>query len=409
MSTQGKTDSDDTSFAASSPRRPLYFVQSPSGDSHDGEKTSMSLHSTPALSPMGSPPHSNSSLGRHSSSTRFSGSGKTSTNGGHHRKGEKPWKEFDKIEEEGLLEFDGARRRPSPRCYIIAFVVGFFLLFSLFSLILLCVSKSHKPTITMQVKYSILRKPISGFIFVHHLSSHLGFSFPWSWKQSIRFQQFSIQAGVDSSGVPTDMVSVNTIVKFKFRNTATFFGLHVTSTPLHLSFSQLNVATGMVRHPTPTSHDLKGKKFKSHFHFHLIIFYTLISVQMQKFYQPRNSHKTIKVTVRGSNIPLYGGGASLNISNGTVSGAVPLTLSFTVRSRGYVLGRLVRPKFYLRMKCPVAMDFGNPKKKVSIPLKDSCTYRRWNERAWASDMQPAITSESQMTGVFSFIFILTFI
>ncbi|CBI21415.3 unnamed protein product, partial [Vitis vinifera] len=223
--------------------------------------------------------------------------------------GEKPWKEFDKIEEEGLLEFDGARRRPSPRCYIIAFVVGFFLLFSLFSLILLCVSKSHKPTITMQ---------------------------------SIRFQQFSIQAGVDSSGVPTDMVSVNTIVKFKFRNTATFFGLHVTSTPLHLSFSQLNVATGM----------------------------------MQKFYQPRNSHKTIKVIVRGSNIPLYGGGASLNISNGTVSGAVPLTLSFTVRSRGYVLGRLVRPKFYLRMKCPVAMDFGNPKKKVSIPLKDSCTYRR---------------------------------
>ncbi|XP_034691793.1 uncharacterized protein LOC117918926 [Vitis riparia] len=309
MSTQGKTDSDDTSFAASSPRRPLYFVQSPSGDSHDGEKTSMSLHSTPALSPMGSPPHSNSSLGRHSSSTRFSGSGKTSTNGGHHRKGEKPWKEFDKIEEEGLLEFDGARRRPSPRCYIIAFLVGFFLLFSLFSLILLCVSKSHKPTITMQ---------------------------------SIRFQQFSIQAGIDSSGVPTDMVSVNTIVKFKFRNTATFFGLHVTSTPLHLSFSQLNVATGM----------------------------------MQKFYQPRNSHKTIKVIVRGSNIPLYGGGASLNVSNGTVSGAVPLTLSFTVRSRGYVLGRLVRPKFYLRMKCPVAMDFGNPKKKVSIPLKDSCTYRR---------------------------------
>ena len=179
MSTQGKTDSDDTSFPASSPRRPLYFVQSPSGDSHDGEKTSMSLHSTPALSPVGSPPHSNSSLGRHSSSTRFSGSGKTSTHGGHHRKGEKSWKEFDKIEEEGLLEYEGARRRHSRRCYIIAFVIGFFLLFSLFSLILLCVSKTHKPTITMEVKYSIpSQNPISGSIFVHQLSSRLGFSFP---------------------------------------------------------------------------------------------------------------------------------------------------------------------------------------------------------------------------------------
>ncbi|GMP27968.1 hypothetical protein CsSME_00003718 [Camellia sinensis var. sinensis] len=70
-----KTDSEVTSLAPSSPtrspRRPVYYVQSPSRDSsHDGEKTTNSFHSTPIISPMGSP-------GRHSrdsSSTRFSGS-----------------------------------------------------------------------------------------------------------------------------------------------------------------------------------------------------------------------------------------------------------------------------------------------------------------------------------------------
>ncbi|KAF5961181.1 hypothetical protein HYC85_002390 [Camellia sinensis] len=75
MSMHAKTDSEVTSLAPSSPtrspRRPVYYVQSPSRDSsHDGEKTTNSFHSTPIISPMGSP-------GRHSrdsSSTRFSGS-----------------------------------------------------------------------------------------------------------------------------------------------------------------------------------------------------------------------------------------------------------------------------------------------------------------------------------------------
>ncbi|KAA8537882.1 hypothetical protein F0562_027538 [Nyssa sinensis] len=39
-----------------SPRRLVYFVQSPSRDSHDGEKTTMSFHSSPVLRPMVSPP-----------------------------------------------------------------------------------------------------------------------------------------------------------------------------------------------------------------------------------------------------------------------------------------------------------------------------------------------------------------
>lgn len=56
---------------------------------------------------------------------------------------------------------------------------------------------------------------------------------------------------MDSSGVATEMVSMNSTVKMRFRNTGTFFGVHVTSTPLVLSFSQLTVATGSVSSHLP--------------------------------------------------------------------------------------------------------------------------------------------------------------
>jgi len=165
-----KTDSEVTSLAPSSPtrspRRPVYYVQSPSRDSHDGEKTTTSFHSTPVLSPMGSPPHSHSSVGRHSresSSSRFSGSLKPgsrkispndASRGG--RKGQKQWKECDVIEEEGLLD-DEERRKGLPRkCYFLAFVLGFFILFSFFSLILWGASKQQKPKITMKVYYILI-------------------------------------------------------------------------------------------------------------------------------------------------------------------------------------------------------------------------------------------------------------
>lgn len=162
MSAQlSKTDSEVSSLTQSSPtsssptRRPVYYVQSPSRDSHDGEKTTNSFHSTPILSPTASPPqsHSNSSLGPHSresSSTRFSGSHRKA-DGSNRKFSRKPWKEFDAIEEEGLLDGDITSHGLPRRCYFIAFVAGFFTLFSLFSLILWGASRPQKPTITMKV------------------------------------------------------------------------------------------------------------------------------------------------------------------------------------------------------------------------------------------------------------------
>ncbi|XAR73996.1 hypothetical protein NMG60_11008142 [Bertholletia excelsa] len=313
MSIHAKTDSEVTSLAASSPtrspRRPVYYVQSPSRDSHDGEKTTNSFHSTPVLSPMGSP-------GRHSrdsSSTRFSGSlkpGSRKGSGGsgrnHPGKGEKQWKGFDAIEEEGLLD-DGDGDRGLPRrCYFLAFIVGFFVLFTFFSLVLWGASRNQKPVVTMK---------------------------------SITFEHFVIQAGNDFSGVATDMVNMNATVKFIYRNRGTFFGVHVTSTPLDISYSELIIATGA----------------------------------MKKFYQSRKSYRTVTVILQGNYIPLYGAGSNLSTKDGVPTAPVPLNLSFRLRSRAYVLGKLVKPKFYKTVNCSVVMDPTRINK--AMPMKNSCTYQ----------------------------------
>lgn len=64
--------------------------------------------------------------------------------------------------------------------------------------------------------------------------------------QSILFDRFVIQAGTDESGVSTGMVTMNSTVKMIFRNKGTFFGVHVTSTPLDLSLAELTLASGTV-------------------------------------------------------------------------------------------------------------------------------------------------------------------
>ncbi|KAL6493191.1 hypothetical protein OROGR_032950 [Orobanche gracilis] len=318
-----KTDSNGTSLAPSSPdhnTRPVYYVQSPSRDSHDGEKTNTtSFHSTPVMgSPMGSPPHSHSSVGRHSresSTSRFSGSLKPGSRKisqnesgslrGHRKGRQDNRKEFDVIEEEGLLENDESRKGLPRRCYFLAFVVCFFLLFSFFSLILYGVGKPQKPKISMM---------------------------------SIKFERFVVQAGSDDSGVSTDMISMKATVRFTFRNTGSFFGVHVSSTPVALSYSQLTIGSG----------------------------------NLKKFYESRNNRSSAMVVVTGDKIPLYGSGASLSTPTGITNLPVPLNLNFTVRSRAYVLGKLVKLKFYKRIECSVT--FQAKKLNVPISLKNSCTY-----------------------------------
>ncbi|KAK8580995.1 hypothetical protein V6N13_144049 [Hibiscus sabdariffa] len=183
------------------------------------------------------------------------------------------------------------------------------------------------------------RKPLH-FVF-HVFFDSRGASRPQKPKitmKSIKFEQFKIQAGSDFTEVAIDMITMNSTVKMIYQNTVTFFGVHVTSTPLDLSYSQINIASGT----------------------------------MKNFYQSRKSQMSVIVAVMGNKVPLYGSGASLSSSTGTTSHPVSLKLSFVVRSRAYVLGKLVKPKFYKKIECDITYD---PKKpNVPISLKKSCTY-----------------------------------
>ncbi|XP_020106512.1 uncharacterized protein LOC109722786 [Ananas comosus] len=321
---------------APAPARAVYYVQSPSRDSHDGEKTATSLHSTPAASP---PHYAHSSVGRHSressSTSRFSGSLKphgpasaAAAAAGSRRvspndasaaaaaaAGADRWKDGGLIEEEGLLDEEGERRGIPRRCYVLGFVTAFLVLFFFFALILWGASHNQKPIVTMT---------------------------------SIRFENFIIQAGTDASLVPTELSTLNTTVKLTFRNTGRFFGVHVSSTPLDIYYSQIKMASGY----------------------------------MNEFYQSRKSQRSVSVVVLGNKVPLYGGGAGLSSSPAAAAAAsgkaaaasppIPLTLSLRTRARAYVLGELVKPKFYTDVQCSVLLD--QSKLNTPVSLKNTCQY-----------------------------------
>jgi hypothetical protein len=102
---------------------------------------------------------------------------------------------------------------------------------------------------------------------------------------------------------------------------------------------------------------------------------SLWSLQLHKFYQPRKSRRAAAAVLHGEKTPLYGAGATLAVANDAGGkGKVPLTLELAVRTRGHVIGRLVRVKHAVRVRCPVAIDPGS-----SRPVRfrrSACSYRQ---------------------------------
>lgn len=89
--------------------------------------------------------------------------------------------------------------------------------------------------------------------------------------------------------------------------------------------------------------------------------------------ESRKSQRRVITVVQASQIPLYGGVPVLAIAKDHIEKvAVPLNLTFVVRSRAYILGRLVKSKFYKRIRCPLTLH-GNKLGKP-INLTDSCVY-----------------------------------
>ncbi|KAL4319278.1 hypothetical protein GQ457_18G018700 [Hibiscus cannabinus] len=302
-----KTDSEgtsiDTSWPPRSPRRPVYYVQSPSN--HDVEK--MSYGSSPTASPThhyyhSSPIHHS----RESSTSRFSASLKNT-------RGLSSWKHVplgrddgDDDDDDGEMDGRDGNKADKVRLYL-CLVFLFFVLFTVFSLILWGASRGFRPQI--RVKHIV-------------------------------FENFHYQAGTDESGMPTDMISLNSTVMISYRNPATFYAVHVTSTPWELHYFQLKIASG----------------------------------QMKKFTLSRKSQRKVATIVQGSQVPLYGViPALVNSIEHRSAVAVPLNLTFVMRSRAYILGRLVRTKFYGRFRCSVTFR-GN---KLGKPhnLTNSCVYQ----------------------------------
>lgn len=301
-----KSESDITSLAPSSPSRgAVYYVQSPSRDSHDGDKSS-SMQATPIYnnSPMESPSHP--SFGRHSrnsSASRFSGIFRSSSGRkGSRKRNDKGWPEGNVILEEGSYD-DLQDKAFTRRCQALIALFGFVLLFTTFCLIIWGASRPFKAEITMK---------------------------------SLAVSNLYVGEGSDSTGVITKMLTVNGSLKMNIYNPATLFGIHVSSTPVNLIYSEITVATG----------------------------------QLKKYYQPRKSHRTVSVNLEGNKVPLYGAGSSLLVSSN--DGVVPLKLQFQIKSRGDVVGKLVRVKHRRQISCPLVINSISTK-----PIKfkkNSCTF-----------------------------------
>ncbi|KAL8217403.1 hypothetical protein R6Q57_020776 [Mikania cordata] len=306
-----KSESDVTSLAPSSPsrspKRPVYFVQSPSRDSQDGDKSS-SIQATPNFrSPIESPSHP--SLGRHSrnsSSSRFSGIFRSHSGRKVHRKrNDKGWPECNVIVEEGKYDEYDDEKRFTRRLQALIALLSFIVLFTILCLIIWGAARPYKAEITVK---------------------------------SLAVNNLFIGEGSDSSGVITKMLTINGSLRLGVHNPAPFFGIHVSSTPVTLVYSDFVIATG----------------------------------QLKKYFQQRKSRRTAIVNLEATKVPLYGAGSSLVVSDAGVF-EIPLKLEFEIRSKGEVVGKLVTTKHRRQVSCNVTLP-SNIIKPIKF-RKSSCIYQ----------------------------------
>ncbi|KAL1176554.1 hypothetical protein V6Z11_A04G166600 [Gossypium hirsutum] len=99
-----------------------------------------------------------------------------------------------------------------------------------------------------------------------------------------------------------------------------------------------------------------------------------IFVKMEEFTQPRKSERIVKTIVAGHQVPLYGGIPVLVDTRPHLNRiSVPLNLTFMVKSRTYILGTMVKTKFYGGFIC--SFTFKGNKLGESFNLTDSCIYQ----------------------------------
>ncbi|CAM8941396.1 unnamed protein product [Rhodiola kirilowii] len=155
--------------------------------------------------------------------------------------------------------------------------------------------------------------------------------------KSFTTHNLDLGVGTDYTGVPTRLLTLNCSVDIAVHNTATFFGIDLLSDSLELMYSRLTIATGEIR----------------------------------KYYQPRKSHRRLKVKVEGYQVPLYGVGESLAKSDR--QGRVPVRLVFRVLSKGNVIGKFLRVKHRRHASCSLFIADSDLNKAIKLD-NDSCIY-----------------------------------
>ncbi|XP_071740723.1 uncharacterized protein [Rutidosis leptorrhynchoides] len=311
-----KSESDSSSLGCTSigsPSSPKcdYIVQSPSRDSDD--KSSTNSHTTPTDSPSHSSHSHTSSESRVSGPYRFMG--KQQHHHHHHQqhnqfmKRKKGWSSplFSVIDEENENyeedDYYNNDKRLMRQLRFLLFLMGFVMVFTIICFITWGASRPYKFQVRMK-----------------------------SWKVN----NFYYGEGSDHTGVPTKFLTINCTVKMTIHNPATFFGVHIKSSPLNLFYSKIIVGSG----------------------------------QSVKYYQPKKSRKTMLVNVEGHKVPLYGAGTGLVMANN--KGSVPLKLVFEIHSQANLVGRLVKAKHRHQVLCVMKID--SQLDKVIEFDQDSCSY-----------------------------------
>ncbi|XP_021741916.1 uncharacterized protein LOC110708115 [Chenopodium quinoa] len=302
-----KSESDITSLATSSPitspkpPRPVFYVQSPSRDSQEEDKSSTSASATAiqaANTPVGyrSPSDALSLLSIFSRQSRSPATSRVSGIQGYRRKR----RERDRVR---LL----SGRRHEAEVYVNWW------------------RDQEGEELSRSCKL-FMWMLFLGFIFMVGCFIVWGASRPFSaqvFLKDVTVHNFYFGEGSDLTGVPSKILTINCSLRMRVHNPATFFGIHVSCSTINLRYYDLTIASG----------------------------------QLDPYYQPKQSWRTVHVNVEGRKVPLYGAGAGFVVSD--KAEGVPLILDFDIRSKGEVVGKLVKTKHQRHVRCSLNISSQN--------------------------------------------------
>jgi hypothetical protein len=185
--------------------------------------------------------------------------------------------------------------------------------------------------------------------------------------QSINFNSFSIDQGIDATGVPTQVLSTDVATTLSYRNPSMYFGFHVSAPMVTLTYQQIVVAKGQVSHGSYVVR-LFDYPLESQLYLWVpgasLICIVSLWMQSKKFFQKKKSTSSIAVDVPATRTPVYGAGQ--NLLSTIDGGSIPLKLLIQVQSEAHVIWKIVRPKYRSNIACDLLLNTNNNSGKIKI-------------------------------------------